>query len=92
MNKLIISTPPEDKQCWTLEFIEKIKREHNVIYTPDSCFAIRIIPRKSENPLFKIMVEDDGTLYDKDVLFDAHHVDSLIDVLQKAKEYAKEMR
>lgn len=77
-------------QVWTDEIIKKIRKEDNVIYHK-GVFGIRIIPRNNTNPLFEVLMEDDGYLQtaNHSILFDAAWSDDFISVLEDAKGYAK---
>ena len=91
MERMIISTPREDEQFWTDRFLKEIKKKYNIIFDGHGCYAIRVIPRENANPLFAIMSEDDGALYETDVVFDAEWTDSFIKCLENAKEYCKKI-
>ena len=79
-------------QEFTEEFLEKIKREDNVVYNGFGVHAVRIITRENGNdPLFELIKEDDGFLssYSHQVIFSLYWVDSLIKQLKDAKKFWK---
>ena len=84
--KYFASAPNQE---YTKEFLKQIREEDLVIYDGKACHAVRILPRKDENPLFEILGEDDGYLfsYDHPIKFDLHWTDGLIKQLEDAKKY-----
>lgn len=62
-NKYFATAPDQE---YTKEFLKQIREEDLVIYDGKACHAVRIIPRKGENPLFEILGEDDGYLFSYD--------------------------
>lgn len=93
MEDLITIYDPE--QSWSDEVIEEIKREHLVIFNRKWRHAVRIIPRENTNPLFQILVEDDGALFVSNrqgLEFDMHWTDSIIEALTEAKKYWEEIK
>lgn len=85
-DKYFASAPDQE---YTKEFLKQIREEDLVIYDGKACHAVRILPRKGENPLFEILGEDDGCLfsYDYPIKFDLHWTDGLIKQLEDAKKY-----
>jgi len=84
--KYFASAPDQE---YTKEFLKQIREEDLVVYDGKACHAVRILPRKGENPLFEILGEDDGYLfsYDSPIKFDLHWADGLIKQLEDAKKY-----
>ena len=84
--KYFASAPDQE---YTKKFLKQIREEDLVIYDGKACHAVRILPRKDENPLFEILGEDDGYLfsYDHPIKFDLHWTDGLIKQLEDAKKY-----
>lgn len=70
--KYFASAPDQE---YTKEFLKQIREEDLVVYDGKACHAVRILPRKGENPLFEILGEDDGYLfsYDSPIKFDLHY-------------------
>ena len=85
-DKYFASAPDQE---YTKKFLKQIRKEDLVIYDGKACHAVRILPRKDENPLFEILGEDDGYLfsYDHPIKFDLHWTDGLIKQLEDAKKY-----
>ena len=85
-DKYFASAPDQE---YTKEFLKQIREEDLVIYGGKACHAIRILPRRGENPLFEILGEDDGNLFSRDypIRFDLHWTDGLIKQLEDAKKY-----
>ena len=85
-DKYFASAPYQE---YTKKFLKQIREEDLVIYDGKACHAVRILPRKDENPLFEILGEDDGYLfsYDHPIKFDLHWTDGLIKQLEDAKKY-----
>lgn len=85
-DKYFVSAPDQE---YTKEFLTQIREEDLVVYDGKACHAIRILPRKGENPLFEILGEDDGNLFSCDypIRFDLHWTDGLIKQLEDAKKY-----
>lgn len=81
-------------QAYTKKFLKEIKERDLVIYDGRACHAVRIIPRKSMNPLFEILGEDDGYLFSLEHadVFDLYFVDGLIKQLEDAKKYWEEIK
>ena len=89
--KYFASAPNQE---YTKEFLKQIREEDLVIYDGKACHAVRILPRKDENPLFEILGEDDGYLfsYDHPIKFDLHWTDGLIKQLEDAKKYWEKIK
>ena len=85
-DKYFASAPDQE---YTKKFLKQIREEDLVIYDGKACHAVRILPRKDENPLFEILGEDDGYLfsYDHPIKFDLHWTDGLIKQLEDAKKH-----
>ena len=91
MKEYFVSAPYQE---YTKEFLKKIKENDLVIYDGRACHAVRIIPRKSSNPLFEILRVDDGNLFSSkhEVMFDMHYTDGLIKQLEDAKKYWEQIK
>lgn len=50
MKEYFVSAPNQE---YTKEFLKEIKENDLVVYDGKACHAVRIIPRKGRNPLFK---------------------------------------
>lgn len=89
--KYFASAPNQE---YTKEFLKQIREEDLVIYDGKACHAVRILPRKDENPLFEILGEDDGYLfsYDHPIKFDLYWTDGLIKQLEDAKKYWEKIK
>lgn len=80
-------------QCWDKESIQQLREEHNVFFMSksDAVLPVQIIMDKNNKPrLFRIGVEDDGTIFfgnHIDVCASVSWIDSLIKDLQTAKKY-----
>ena len=81
-------------QEYTEDFLKEIREKDLVVYDGMACHAVRIIPRKGNNPLFEILGEDDGQLfsYDHSIKFDMYWTDDLIKQLKDAKKYWEEIK
>lgn len=92
MNREYFVSAPQ--QEYTKEFLNKIKSEDLVVFDGEACHAIRIIPRKGYNPLFEILIEDDGNLFScrDDLCFDIYWANGLIKQLQDAQKYWEEIK
>lgn len=53
-----------EEQCWDKATLKQLKEEHNIVFktSGDAVMPIMIINKDSENPLFVIGHEDDGTI------------------------------
>lgn len=89
-----------EDQTWDKKTLNQLRKEHNIIYN-DGILPMKIIPRKTTNPLVVIGSEDDGIItfevddrgwYNHSITFDASWCDVLIEQLKKVKKYATEMR
>lgn len=91
MNKYRVCAPD---QSFTTEFLNEIKERDLVVYDGRACHAVRIIPRKSINPLFEILSQDDGCLFSNNgpEMFDAGWADGLIKQLKDAQEYWEKIK
>lgn len=89
MEKYRVWAPDQE---YTDEFLKEIRERDLVIYNPGGCHAIRIIPRKGNEPLFELLVEDDGMLfsYEDPVVFSSYWADSLINVIKEANDFLQE--
>ena len=54
-----------EDQCWDRATLKQLKKEHDIIFktSGNGVMPIMILNKDSDNPLFVIGHEDDGTLY-----------------------------
>ena len=85
-------------QYWDKESIQQLKEEHNIFFMSksDAVLPVQIIMDKNNKPrLFRIGVEDDGTLFfGNNIEVNAHvrWIDSLIKDLQTAKKFIEKYK
>lgn len=85
-------------QDWDKESIQQLKKEHNIFFMSksDAVLPVQIIMDKNNKPrLFRIGVEDDGTLFfgnNINVNAHVHWIDSLIKDLQAAKKFVESFK
>ena len=53
-----------EEQCWDKATLKQLKEEHDIVFktSGDAVMPIMIINKDSDNPLFVIGYEDDGTI------------------------------
>ena len=75
---------PDD--IYTDSGIKELWDKHKILH--EGVFGIQIIPRENYNPIIKLGMEDDGTIFfhDKSPEFDSYWLDSLIKLLEMTKE------
>ena len=54
-----------EDQCWDKATLKQLEKEHNIVFmtSGNGVMPIMILNKDSDNPLFVIGHEDDGTLY-----------------------------
>ena len=59
----LVFTCYDTNQVFTEEDVKEMWEKYKVIYNPEGCFALRMLPSKGDrNPLFQIVAEDDGCI------------------------------
>jgi hypothetical protein len=89
-----------EDQCWDKATLKQLKKEHNIVFmtSGDGVMPIMIINKDSDNPLFVIGHEDDGTIqFDREYghlshCFSFYWVKSLIADLEEALRVCKKSK
>ena len=77
-----------ENQSWDKETVKQLKNEYNIFYDGTGCYGFEVVPRERSNPLIRIYSEDDGFLYETDIVFDIYWLKSFIKNLLDAENYA----
>ena len=86
-------TSYDTNQIFSEEDAKEMWEKYKVIYDPEGCFALRMIPSIGDrNPLFQIVAEDDGCIkfvngLNNGFVFDSGWAENIIDLIQKAIDF-----
>ena len=89
----LVFTAYDTNQEFTEEDTKEMWDKYKVIYNPEGCFALRLLPSQGDrNPLFQIVAEDDGCIKffndpNKGFVFDSGWAENIIDLIQKAIDF-----
>ena len=89
----LVFTCYDTNQVFTEEDVKEMREKYKVIYNPEGCFALRMLPSKGDrNPLFQIVAEDDGCIsfkndFNSGFTFDSGWSENIIEIIQKAIDY-----
>ena len=89
----LVFTAYDTNQEFTDEDVKEMWEKYKVIYDPEGCFALRLLPSQgNRNPLFQIVAEDDGCIKfyndpNKGFVFDSGWAENIIDIIQKAIDF-----
>ncbi len=89
----LVFTAYDTNQEFTEEDTKEMWDKYKVIYNPEGCFALRLLPRQGDkNPLFQIVAEDDGCIkfyndFNRGFVFDSGWAENIIDLIQQGIDF-----